>query len=261
MKNQIKAILDAYNPTGTTAHVNFTTSKELRWETRPDKVPCQLGGLRQRLGGRVRPRRRGPPARPVLRQEPRGWGSRCPTSPAPPRANTSPTSSFGSTTAALTPLNLIVEVKGYRGEDAKDKANTMRSYWVPGVNNLGKFGRWEFAEFTAVYQMEAEFDQPPRGARGRPGTTRGPDQMNNHRAWTTLKYWCERIDGKPPSTCKIERQAGGSRPANFRGGMNPRQHKIPTPRATSPIWQPTSNLPGPASPCAHLLPASMDIFT
>ncbi|PLL10435.1 hypothetical protein C0V75_20835 [Tabrizicola sp. TH137] len=28
--------------------------------------------------------------------------------------------------------------------------------------------------------------------------------MNNHRAWTTLKYWCERIDGKPPSTCKIE---------------------------------------------------------
>ena len=55
------------------------------------------------------------------------------------------------------PLNLIVEIKGYLGEDAKDKANTMRAYWVPGVNNLGKFGRWEFAEFTAVYEMEAEF--------------------------------------------------------------------------------------------------------
>ena len=54
------------------------------------------------------------------------------------------------------PLNLIVEVKGYRGEDAKDKANTMRSYWVPGVNNLEKFGRWAFAEFTAVYEMELE---------------------------------------------------------------------------------------------------------
>jgi len=56
------------------------------------------------------------------------------------------------------PLNLIVEVKGYRGEDAKDKANTMRSYWVPGVNNLEKFGRWAFAEFTAVYEMEEEFN-------------------------------------------------------------------------------------------------------
>ena len=33
----------------------------------------------------------------------------------------------------------------------------MRAYWVPGVNNLGKFGRWEFAEFTAVYEMEQEF--------------------------------------------------------------------------------------------------------
>jgi type III restriction enzyme len=55
------------------------------------------------------------------------------------------------------PLNLIVEVKGFRGEDAKDKANTMRAYWVPGVNNLGRFGRWTFAEFTAVYEIEEEF--------------------------------------------------------------------------------------------------------
>ncbi len=30
------------------------------------------------------------------------------------------------------------------------------SYCVPGVNNLGKFGRWAFAEFTAVYEMVAE---------------------------------------------------------------------------------------------------------
>ncbi len=48
-------------------------------------------------------------------------------------------------------------MKGYRGENAKEKANTMRAYWVPGVNNLQKFGRWEFAEFTAVYEMDAAF--------------------------------------------------------------------------------------------------------
>ena len=35
----------------------------------------------------------------------------------------------------------------------------MRAYWVPGVNNLGKFGRWAFAEFTAVYEIEAEFNK------------------------------------------------------------------------------------------------------
>jgi type III restriction enzyme len=55
------------------------------------------------------------------------------------------------------PLNLIVEIKGYRGEDAKEKAATMRAYWVPGVNNLGQFGRWRFAEFTAVYEIQAQF--------------------------------------------------------------------------------------------------------
>ena len=56
------------------------------------------------------------------------------------------------------PLNLIVEIKGYRGEDAKEKASTMDGYWVPGVNNLGNYGRWAFAEFTNVYAISAGFD-------------------------------------------------------------------------------------------------------
>ena len=30
-------------------------------------------------------------------------------------------------------------------------------YWVPGVNNLGTHGRWAFAEFTEVYQMQDDF--------------------------------------------------------------------------------------------------------
>jgi len=33
----------------------------------------------------------------------------------------------------------------------------METYWVPGVNNLGKFGRWAFAEFTSLYEIEKEF--------------------------------------------------------------------------------------------------------
>jgi type III restriction enzyme len=56
-------------------------------------------------------------------------------------------------------LRLVVEIKGYRGEDAKEKANTMESYWIPGVNNMGTFGRWAFAEFTEVYQIEADFEE------------------------------------------------------------------------------------------------------
>ena len=56
-------------------------------------------------------------------------------------------------------LNLIVEIKGYRREDAKDKKATMENYWVPGVNHLGTYGRWAFAELTDVYEMELDFEE------------------------------------------------------------------------------------------------------
>ena len=31
------------------------------------------------------------------------------------------------------PLNLVIEVKGYRNEAAIEKSNTMKAFWVPGV--------------------------------------------------------------------------------------------------------------------------------
>jgi type III restriction enzyme len=57
------------------------------------------------------------------------------------------------------PLNLVLEVKGYRGENAKAKADTMMSYWVPGVNALGEFGRWGFAEFCDWAVMDEDFEK------------------------------------------------------------------------------------------------------
>ena len=54
-------------------------------------------------------------------------------------------------------LRLVVEIKGYRREDAKEKKSTMDTYWVPGVNNLKTYGRWAFAEFTEVYMIETDF--------------------------------------------------------------------------------------------------------
>jgi type III restriction enzyme len=56
------------------------------------------------------------------------------------------------------PLHLIVEIKGYRREDAKEKKTTMEAYWVPCVNHLGAYGRWAFAEFTDVYEMQSNFE-------------------------------------------------------------------------------------------------------
>jgi type III restriction enzyme len=57
------------------------------------------------------------------------------------------------------PLKLVLETKGYRGGNAQLKAETMRTLWVPGVNNLGTFGRWAFQEFTDVFEIQAKFDR------------------------------------------------------------------------------------------------------
>jgi type III restriction enzyme len=33
----------------------------------------------------------------------------------------------------------------------------MRTQWVPGVNNLGSYGRWDFVEFSDVFAIEEAF--------------------------------------------------------------------------------------------------------
>ncbi len=152
----IKAILDAYNPAGSTAFVNFTTSKSSRWKTDPGR--CHINWV-------------------VLDSD---WEAEfCRVAEAHPRVLTyAKNQSLGLEVPYLDkskprkylpdfilkiddgkpdPLNLIVEIKGFRGENAKEKANTMKSYWIPGVNNLKTFGRWAFAEFTAAFEIQADF--------------------------------------------------------------------------------------------------------
>ena len=52
-----------------------------------------------------------------------------------------------------------INMKGFRGGDAQLKAETVKTLWVEGVNNLGTYGRWDFAEFRDPFTMQAEFDR------------------------------------------------------------------------------------------------------
>jgi type III restriction enzyme len=51
----------------------------------------------------------------------------------------------------------VVEIKGYRREDAKEKKSTMEKYWVAGVNQLGSYGRWAFIELTQAFEIDSGF--------------------------------------------------------------------------------------------------------
>ena len=153
----IKAVLDPYNPTGSTIHVNFNTSKESRWQTDPRRCHinwvildsdweaefCRVVEGHPRVKAYVKNHNLG-------LEVPYRYGSE-------PRTYV-PDFIVQVDDGRDDPLNLIVEIKGYRREDAKVKKATMETYWVPGVNNLGQYGRWAFAEFTEVYQIEAEFN-------------------------------------------------------------------------------------------------------
>ncbi len=154
--NPVKAILDAYNPTGSTSYVNFTTSKETRWQTDPRKchvnwVVCDSDWEAEFC----RVAEAHPKVLAYVKNQ--NLGLEVPYLMGSTQRKYIPDFIVRIDDGNPEPLNLIVEIKGYRGEDAKEKANTMRAYWVPGVNNLGKFGRWAFAEFTAVYKIDSEF--------------------------------------------------------------------------------------------------------
>jgi len=154
----VKAILDAYNPTGSTRFVNFTTSKATRWQTDPRKchvnwVVCDSDWEAEFC----RVVEAHPRVRAYVKNQ--GLGLEVPYLAGSTRRTYLPDFLVQVDDGREDPLNLLVEIKGFRNEAAKEKANTMRAYWVPGVNNLSKFGRWAFAEFTAVYEIEAEFDK------------------------------------------------------------------------------------------------------
>lgn len=154
-EHPVKAILDAYNPTGSTSYVNFTTSKTLRWQTDPRRchvnwVICDSDWEAEFC----RVVEAHPRVRAYVKNQ--NLGLEVPYLSGSKARKYLPDFIVRVDDGRPDPLNLIVEIKGYRGENAKEKANTMRAYWVPGVNNLQKFGRWAFAEFTAVYEIESE---------------------------------------------------------------------------------------------------------
>ena len=163
----IQAVLDPYNSEGSTSYVQFTTSKTIRWRTRSDRCHvnfaiCDSNWEREFC----RVAEAHPSVRAYVKNQ--GLGFEVPYR-------------YQSQSRIYVPdfivlvddgrgdgdlLHLVVEIKGFRGEDAKEKADTMNRYWVPGVNALGTYGRWDFDELTDVYTMEQDFAEKLEEAFG-----------------------------------------------------------------------------------------------
>jgi len=179
----IKALLDPYNPTGSTSRVRFNTSRTDRWETNGPPPKNQVNWV-------------------ILDSD---WEAEfCRVAESHPKVIAYTKNHnlglevpyrYGSETRKYLPdfivlvddghgpddpLRLIVEIKGYRREDAKEKKSTMDAYWVPGVNHLGTYGRWAFEEFTEIYQIEADFKTKIKSEF---------DKLIAQVTWTPRKEW------------------------------------------------------------------------
>ncbi len=154
----IKALLDPYNPTGSTSYVRFNTSRPERWETSAEKCHVNWVILDSDWEGEFCRVVESHPK--VLRYvKNHNLGLEVPYHFLGEVRNYRPdfVVVVDDGRGPEDPLNVVVEIKGYRREDAKQKKETMDTYWVPGVNHLGTYGRWAFAELRDVYQLESDF--------------------------------------------------------------------------------------------------------
>jgi type III restriction enzyme len=152
----IVAVLDPYNPSGSTRHVNFITTKEC-WKTGAQPPRSQIShvvkdsswevALAQALEGHDRV---------LAYAKNQALGFEIPYLDGGAMRRYLPDFLVRLDTGAE-PLHLVLEMKGQRDESDKAKAQTARDLWVPGVNALGGYGLWAFAEFTDPYTTEDEF--------------------------------------------------------------------------------------------------------
>ncbi|MBQ7456995.1 MAG: DEAD/DEAH box helicase family protein [Desulfovibrio sp.] len=154
----IRVILDPYNKEGSSRYVNFNSSKPKRYTTNPLKGQinyhicdsdwemefCRVAERHEKVKAYVKNQ---------------GMGFEVPYT-------------FQGEQHTYIPdfillvddghgddlLHVVVEIKGYRREDALEKKTTMDTYWIPGVNRLKKYGRWAFAELKEVNEFKLDIE-------------------------------------------------------------------------------------------------------
>lgn len=148
----VKAVLNPYNPDGSTRYVRFVTTKKNLWKT---NEKCHVnwavldssweGEFCRVLEGCKR-------VKSYVKNDHLGFT--VPYMRGMDRHEYYPDFIVRLDNA----INLIIEVKGFSGEDVQQKREAIETQWIPGVNRLGNFGKWAFAQFNDAFAMEKGFN-------------------------------------------------------------------------------------------------------
>ena len=150
-EERLRPIIDGYNPWGSSRYVDFTTSKSTLWTTGADK--CQVNYVvydSEWEANFCEQVERIPEVEAYVKNY--ALGFEVPYLHQGDERRYRPDFILKIAGGRDQPLHLIVEIKGYRQGDAQAKADTMRSLWVPAVNNHGGLGRWAFLEVTDIHE-------------------------------------------------------------------------------------------------------------
>lgn len=150
-------ILDPLNPGMSTNHVGFTTSKKLIFDTTRSPVTHVVGDSEWELAFAERLEQMEDVVLSYVKNHalhfeiPYWWDNQ--------ERHYRPDYilKIDDGRGADDPLHLIVEVKGLKDNQDTAKADTATAMWLPAVNNLGRFGRWDFVEINSnnIYEAEA----------------------------------------------------------------------------------------------------------
>lgn len=161
----VRAMLDPYNPAGSTDHVSFITTKTSLWTTDPERSPINYVVCDSDWEAEFARVVEGHPAT-LSYVKNQALGFEVPYFDGVQTRRYVPDFivRLDDGRGQDDPLHLVVETKGFRGLDAQFKAETMRALFVPGVNRLGSFGRWGFVELRDAFEIEAAYGEAVKAA-------------------------------------------------------------------------------------------------
>jgi type III restriction enzyme len=140
-REEIRPVMNAFNPVGSSKHVDFFTTKQTLLQTSTER--CQVNyvvfdsdweaAFAERLERIAK-------VRGYVKNH--GLGFEVPYVFMGEERVYRPDFIVHWDDGRGDPLQLVVEIKGFRGPDAEAKKDTLSALWVPSVNNDGRFGRW-----------------------------------------------------------------------------------------------------------------------
>jgi type III restriction enzyme len=147
----ILPILAAYDAIGSTQYVDFLTTKEIR-ETVKSHINYVVADTEEWEQGVAKKLEQMPEVLAYVKNQ--SMGFTIPYEHQGVAHHYTPDFIAVLEMPDKTKLNLIIEVTGKKDDKKKMKVRTARDFWVPAVNNFGKYGKWAILEVQDIHETQ-----------------------------------------------------------------------------------------------------------